>query len=282
MSNKNPNISFEFFPPKTEEAKNKLYQILPLFEQENPDYISVTYGAGGTTKDSTFSLIKHIKNNSSLDPAAHLTCVGANRTEINGIALNYLENGIKRIVALRGDMPGMKGPYIPNPDGYAYADNLVSGLLEIGNFDISVAAYPETHPQALSENADLDHLKRKQDAGANRAITQYCFDTNIILEFLEKSSNKGVSIPIIPGIMMISNFSQVANFSARCGATIPKWLIDKFEKAGDSEEEQHKVAVEVAYEQCEILVKNKINDFHFYTLNQAKTSLEVTKLVNQL
>jgi methylenetetrahydrofolate reductase (NADPH) len=274
-----PNISYEFFPPKTEEAAEKLKASLPLFAATKPEYVSVTYGAGGSTKETTYALIKHIKEHTDLEPAAHLTCVGATREEVNNIARHYLEIGVNRIVALRGDMPGMEGNYVPYPEGYAYADSLVAGLREIGEFDISVAAYPETHPQALSPQADLEHLKRKQDAGANRAITQYCFDTDTILRFIDRARDLGITLPIVPGIVMIGNFSQLKNFSKRCGASIPPWLATLFEETEDNPSLRHDAAVAVALEQCRLLMQHGIDTFHFYTLNQHKAALSVAGLL---
>lgn len=269
-----PVISYEFFPPKTEAGMEKLFKTLPRYEAAKAEYISVTYGAGGSTQKATYTLIKHIKEHSKLAPAAHLTCVGATKETIDNIAKGYLEIGVNRIVALRGDMPGMTGKYVPHPEGYAYADNLVAGLKDIADFDISVAAYPETHPQALSPQADIEHLKRKQDAGANRAITQYCFETDTILQFIDQAQKSGIDFPIVPGIMMIGNFSQLVNFSKRCGASIPDWLHGYYDESL-SEEEQYKNSVEIALKQCETLIANGIRQFHFYTLNQPDVALEV-------
>lgn len=274
-----PRISFEFFPPKAEEATEKLKASMPQFESYAPEYVSVTYGAGGSTRNQTYDLIKHIKENTSLKPAAHLTCVGATRTHINEVAQSYLDIGVNRIVALRGDTPGMTGPYTPYPEGYAYADDLVAGLRKLGDFDISVAAYPETHPQALSATADLEHLKRKQDAGANRAITQYCFNTDTVLRFVENARIAGITMPIIPGIMMIGNFSQLVNFSKRCGASIPDWLSALFDEAGDDRALQHDIAVALAVEQCRILMENGLDEFHLYTLNHQEVTFPTCQLL---
>jgi methylenetetrahydrofolate reductase (NADPH) len=267
-------ISYEFFPPKSEAATQALLSTIPRYEAAKAEYISVTYGAGGTTKDATYNVIKYIQENSSLSPAAHLTCVGSPKEVIDEVAQDYLNIGVNRIVALRGDTPGMAEEYTPHPQGYAYADDLVAGLSAIGDFDISVAAYPETHPQATSPQADLEHLKHKQDAGAHRAITQYCFDTDIVLEFVERARNHGITMPIVPGIMMIGNFQQLVNFSNRCGASIPEWLVDLF-PADLSPNEQFQKAVDIAVLQCEKLLANDISHFHFYTLNQPDVALEV-------
>jgi methylenetetrahydrofolate reductase (NADPH) len=267
-------ISYEFFPPKSEVALQALLATIPRYEAANAEYISVTYGAGGTTTEATFALVKYIKEHSSLPPAAHLTCVGASKEAVNATIQQYRDIGVNSIVALRGDMPSMTGDYVPHPEGYAYADNLVAGLTAMGGFDISVAAYPETHPQARSSVDDLEHLKRKQQAGAHRAITQYCFDTDTVLEFVERAKNHGIDMPIVPGIMMIGNFAQLVNFSKRCGASIPKWLVEEF--AGElSPKEQFEKAVELAVAQCKTLIANDIHSFHFYTLNQPDVALEV-------
>lgn len=262
-----PLISFEIFPPRSNEGVEKLCKAITEFKQFAPAYISVTYGAGGTTKQKTYDIVKFIKNETDMIPAPHLTCVGTSRREIDEIAHQYLELGIKKIVALRGDMPGMVGEYQPHPDGYAYAADLVAALKEIADFDINVAAFPEGHPGAKSKESDLHYLKAKLDAGASKAITQYCFDTDEILRFIEKARKIGIDKPIVPGIILINNFSQLVNFSEKCGATVPSWLKNLFVSI-DSEMATSSLALIVAANQCRILMNEGINEFHFYTLNR--------------
>lgn len=212
-------VSFEFFPPKSEKAEAGLWQTIERLAPLAPDFVSVTYGAGGTTKERTLGTVGRIHRETSLAVASHLTCVGASREEIDEIARAFWDQGVRRIVALRGDPPGgVNAAYEPHPDGYAYASDLVAGLQRIGAFDISVAAYPEVHPQAQSANADLDALKRKQDAGAARAITQFFFDNDAFLRFRDRAFAAGITMPIVPGILPITNFARTVEFSAACGA----------------------------------------------------------------
>ncbi len=274
-----PAVSFEFFPPKTEDSFAKLKLAIAQLELLNPKYFSVTYGAGGSTRDKTFELIKYIQENTNVPAAAHLTCVGAIAQETDTIARNYLKTGVTRIVALRGDMPGFKGKYEPLADGYAYADNLVKGLRAIGDFDISVAAYPEGHPQAISLDADIQHLKRKQDNGATRAITQYCFDTDIILRFIEKARKYGVTMPIVPGILTISNFEQTVAFSGRCGASVPAWVGKLYDGINNNQAASDAVSTKIAFEQCQRLLQNGIKQFHFYSLNRHEVAGAVCQML---
>jgi len=277
-----PIVSFEFFPPKNEDGAEKLKKAIHALSTFSPEYVSVTYGAGGSTKEQTREIINYINTETNLTAAPHLTCVGALKEETDAIATECLSSGVTHIVALRGDMPGMEGTYTPLAGGYAYADELVSGLRNIGNFTIHVAAYPEVHPQATSEQADLDHLKRKADAGADFAITQYCFDTDVMLRFIEKARAQGITLPIVPGIMPIDNFTQIANFSARCGASIPKWLttaFEQYESYPNTQEAQNAMAVYIATEQCRLLMQEGIDHFHFYTLNQAPIITSVCDLL---
>lgn len=274
-----PAISFEFFPPKTDEALGKLKttiaELLPL----KPKYFSVTYGAGGSTKEKTYEIVKYIKESTNVPPAAHLTCVGAKSTETNAIAQSYLDIGVNRIIGLRGDLPGFVGEYKPVEGGYAYADSLVKGLMGFGNFDISVAAYPESHPQAKSLEADIEHLKRKQDAGATRAITQYCFDTDVILRFIEKARTSGITMPIVPGILNISNFEQTISFSARCGASVPDWARKLYEGVKDQKTSDI-ISSALALEQCRLLMQEGISQFHFYSLNRHEVAKAVCQMLN--
>lgn len=270
-----PLVSFEFFPPKTEDSLAKLKFTINELVKLSPLYFSVTYGAGGSMRDKTFELIKYIKENTKIPPAAHLTCVGAKASETDAIARSYLKIGVNKIVGLRGDMPGFVGKYEPLAGGYAYADNLVKGLMAIGDFDISVAAYPEGHPQAISLDADIEHLKRKQDAGAVRAITQYCFDTDTILRFIEKVRKHGITMPIVPGILTVSNFEQTVSFSARCGASVPDWTRKLYEGVKNDQNASDVISTKLALEQCQTLMKNGINQFHFYSLNRHEVASAV-------
>lgn len=274
-----PIVSFEFFPPKTTEGIEKLKITIDQLSTLSPAYVSVTYGAGGSTKALTYDIIRHIKENTALAPAAHLTCVNASRQEINEVAQSYLDIGVNRIVALRGDVPGLEGTYVPRADGYAYADDLVAGLCALGKFDISVAAYPETHPTAPSESFDLEHLKRKLDAGATRAITQYCFDTDQVLRFMDKAHAIGITKPIVPGILTPGGFKQLISFSQRCGASVPDWVIRILEGMDESPAARDMAAVAIAAEQCRLLMQEGFRQFHFYTLNRADLAIAVCKLL---
>ncbi len=263
-----PAVSFEFFPPKTPELEQRLWESITLLAPLRPRFVSVTYGAGGSTRDRTHRLVRRIREETELEPAAHLTCVNASRAEIQAIARDYRAHGIRHIVALRGDPPQGESAYHPPADGYPYADSLVEGLLEVADFEISVAAYPEVHPQAPSPQADLDHLKRKLDAGAQRAITQYFFDTPVYFEFLERVRRAGITAPIVPGILPIGNYAQMVRFSAICGAHVPEWVHQRFAEI-EAPEEMAERAIETAMEQCEALIRGGVDQFHFYTLNRA-------------
>jgi methylenetetrahydrofolate reductase (NADPH) len=264
-----PRVSFEFFPPKTAEMEEKLWHSISKLAPLNPHFVSVTYGAGGSTRERTHSTVKRILSDTTLKPAAHLTCVGTSRAEMDEIAQGYWDMGVRHIVALRGDAPEGSGTYQPHPDGYAYASDLVAGLKKIGDFEISVAAYPDKHPEAASLQDDIDHLKRKIDAGANRAITQYFFDTGTYLDFLEKAAKNNITVPIIPGILPVTNFKQLVSFSAKCGTTIPKWMENLFAGLDDDPQTRQLVAAIVAVEQCRSLRQAGIEEFHFYTLNRS-------------
>lgn len=264
-----PRVSFEFFPPKTQEMEEKLWQSVSKLAPLNPQFVSVTYGAGGSTRERTHSTVKRILDDTTLKPAAHLTCVGASRHEMDEIAQHYWDTGVRHIVALRGDAPEGSGNYVPHPDGYAYASDLVTGLRNIGDFEISVAAYPEKHPEAADWQNDMDSLKRKIDAGANRAITQYFFDTGIYLKFLENAAKNHINVPIIPGILPVTNFKQLVAFSGRCGTSIPAWMANLFDGLDDDPQTRQLVAAIVAVEQCRSLRQAGIDEFHFYTLNRS-------------
>ena len=279
IGTKTPKVSFEFFPPRTDKGLENLKENIAKLEKLSPPYCSVTYGAGGSTQEKTHEIVKYIKENTSISPAAHLTCVNATREQINNVAKSYLDIGVNKIVALRGDVPGGEGPYEPYPDGYAYADDLVAGLMELGDFDISVAAYPEVHPQAPDAGFDLEHLKRKIDAGANRAITQYCFDTDVILSFIDKAKGIGIDAPIVPGIVLMNGFEQLISFSKRCGANIPDWMFKIFENADENPAVCDMASVVIAAEQCRLLMQEGINEFHLYTLNRANPAIAVCRLL---
>lgn len=263
-----PKVSFEFFPPKTPEGEAALWETVKALEPLKPTFVSVTYGAGGSTRERTHSTVKRIRQETKLEPAAHLTCVGAPRAEIDEIARSYWDAGIKHIVALRGDPPGGEKNFTPHPQGYRYSAELVKGLKDIANFEISVACFPETHPEAKSPEADLDYLKKKIDAGADRAITQYFFDTDIYLRFMERARKAGITVPIVPGIVLIANFKQLLKFSAMCGATVPPWIHKLLDGLDDAPEIRNHVSAIIAGEQCRVLREAGVEQFHFYTLNR--------------
>lgn len=268
-------LSFEFFPPKTPEAEIKLWENIQILEKLQPSFVSVTYGAGGSTREKTHAIVKKIANETSLKPAAHLTCVNATKEEIDDIARAYWQSGVKHIVALRGDPPNMVGEYTPHPGGYEYAADLVKGLKKVADFEISVAAYPEMHPLAKSPEDDLKHLKEKMDAGANRAITQFFFNTDDYFRFVEKARKIGITAPIVPGILPISNLAQATRFATMCGAKVPADVRQKFE--GLEGEDINKASIEVATELCRKLILGGVGQMHFYTLNRADLTGEVVK-----
>ena len=274
-----PRLSFEFFPPKTEKLEDQLWACIRRLEPLAPRFVSVTYGAGGTTQERTHATVARIVAETSLTPAAHLTCVGATRDEVDAVARRYWEAGVRHIVALRGDPPAGASGYAPHPGGYAQAEDLVRGLKRIADFDISVGAYPEGHPAAVSAEADLDFLKRKIDAGANRAITQYFFDTDVYLRFLDRCLAKGITVPIVPGILPVSNFAQVVKFSAMCGASVPAWMGRLFEGLEEDAETRRMVAAVVAAEQVRLLQANGVDEFHFYTLNRPDLTYAIAHIL---
>jgi len=262
-------VSFEFFPPSTDKMEDTLWRSILRLAPIGPSFVSVTYGAGGSTRDRTHATVRRILDETALIPAAHLTCVAATREEANEVARAYWDAGVRHIVALRGDSPEPDTAYTPHPGGYQYAAELVAGLMRIADFDISVAAYPETHPEAPDADFDLDNLKRKIDAGAKRAITQFFFDTEVFLRFRDRVQRAGINVPLIPGILPVTNFVQVVRFAGICGAEIPGWLSHLFEPLGDDPETRKLVAAMVAGEQCRILADEGVSNFHFYTLNRA-------------
>lgn len=269
------NVSFEFFPPKNDEMEEKLWNAVNNLQSLNPSFVSVTYGAGGSTRERTHNTIKKILTQTSLKPASHLTCIGASKEQVNEIARNYWQMGVRHIVALRGDMPASSPNYQLHPNGYKYANELVEGLRKIADFEISVAGYPEKHPEAKSLDEDIDNLKRKVDAGATRVITQFFFNTDAYFSFVEKCQKRGINLPIVPGILPVSNVKQVKHFAAMCGAKIPKWMSDIFEGLDEKEETRKLIAAIVAVEQCRILHNGGVNDFHFYTLNRSELTTAI-------
>lgn len=266
---KDVSVSFEFFPPKTEKMEETLWASLKRLEPLGPKFVSVTYGAGGSTRERTHNTVVGIQKETSMSAAAHLTCVGSSKAEIDEIADRYWEEGIRHIVALRGDPAEGTNKYEPHPEGYAYAVDLVEGLKKRHDFEISVAGYPETHPDAPSAQFDIDYLKKKVDAGANRVITQYFFEPEMFLRYRDKAVAAGVNVPIIPGILPVTNFKQVLKFSAACNTKVPAWMADLFTALDDEPETRKFVACTVASELCRVLHANGVNDFHFYTLNRA-------------
>lgn len=273
-----PALSFEFFPPRTEALETQLWAAISRLEPLAPRFVSVTYGAGGTTQARTHATVAKLATETSLTPAAHLTCISATRGEVDDVARRYWDAGIRHIVALRGDPPPGTD-YAPHPGGYAYASDLVSGLKRVADFEISVAAYPETHPQACGAEADLDNLKRKLDAGANRAITQYFFDAATYLRFLDKCLAAGITAPIVPGIMPVSNFAQAAKFSAMCGASVPDWLAHMFKGLEGDLDTRRMVAATIAAEQVRLLQANGVDEFHFYTLNRPDLTYAIAHIL---
>jgi len=278
-----PRISFEFFPPKSEKMEQALWQAVVRLAPMAPEFVSVTYGAGGSTRERTHATVTRIQHEAGLTAAAHLTCVGADRAEIDAIARSYWDAGVRHVVALRGDPPagsegsGFGGRYTPHPGGYAYAVDLVEGLRRVAPFEISVAAYPEGHPEAPSAAADLDHLKRKIDAGASRAITQFFFDEAVYLRFLERARAAGITVPIIPGILPITNFARTHEMAQKCGATIPPRIAEAFEGLDDDAETRQLLAATIAARQCERLAEAGVDSFHFYTLNRADLTLAICR-----
>jgi methylenetetrahydrofolate reductase (NADPH) len=268
-------VSFEFFPPKTLKMEEQLWSCIARLATLQPAYVSVTYGAGGSTRERTHATVQRLRRETALLPAAHLTCVGASRREVDEIARAYWDAGIRHIVALRGDPPEGSVRYQPHPGGYAYAADLVAGLKRVADFEISVAAYPETHPEAASARADLDNLRRKIDAGASQAITQFFFDAEVYFRFLDRATAAGITVPIIPGILPVTNFAQVQRFAAACGASVPRWMAELFAGLDDDPETRRLIAAAVAVELCRALHAGGVKQFHFYTLNRADLTFAI-------
>ena len=273
-------VSFEFFPPKTPKMEEALWAAIRRLEPMHPEFVSVTYGAGGSTRERTHTTVSRLVKETMVVPAAHLSCVQATKQEVDEVARAYWQAGVRHVVALRGDPPAGPGTaYEPHPGGYRNAADLVGGLRRLAKFDISVAAYPERHPDSPSVEADIDNLKAKIDAGANRAITQFFFDNSAYLRFLDKVRARGITVPIVPGIVPIHNFAQVASFAVRTGATIPDWMARRFDGLDNDPATAPLIAAAVAAEQVLDLVDHGIRQFHFYTLNRADLAYAICHLL---
>lgn len=272
-----PRVSFEIFPPAGTASEDALWRTVSRLETLNPAFVSVTYGAGGSTQERSTAILDRLAATASLEPAAHITCVGRSRQEIDRIAESWAARGIRRIVALRGDAANGEDRFQPRADGYQNAADLVAGLRRIENFEIAVGAYPETHPDAASPEADLDNLKRKLDAGANSAITQFFFDAGTYLKFRDRVAAAGISQPIIPGILPVTNFAKVVAFSERCGTTVPAWMHELFDGLDEDAETRRLVAASTACDLCNALKEEGVSDFHIYTLNRAELSLAICR-----
>jgi len=270
-----PTVSFEFFPPKDEPMEQTLWQSIERLSPLQPRFVSVTYGADGSTRSRTHNIVTRIQEATALTAAPHLTCIGAPREEILDIARNYWAHGTRHIVALRGDVPAGTTTYVPHPGGFAYAVDLVKGLKSVGDFEISVATYPEVHPEAPSAAFDLDNLKAKLDAGADRAITQFFFDTNRFLRYRDACAAAGITASIVPGILPITRFPQMLRMAQRCGAGVPEWLTDRFAGLDDDADTRRMIAAAVAIEQVQELEKHGVTEFHFYTLNRSELTYAI-------
>jgi methylenetetrahydrofolate reductase (NADPH) len=280
ISNGRPlSVSFEFSPPKTEEAERALWIAIKRLEPLKPAFVSVTYGAGGSTRERTHATVKRIVEETTLKPAAHLTCVGASKTEIDEIVRGYWNAGIRHIVALRGDMPGMDGPYRPHPDGYRSTPELVAGIRRIAPFEISVSFYPERHPDSPSHGHDIELLKAKMAAGATRALGQFSFDNDATARFRDDAAKAGIAIPIVPGIMPTTAFRGVERMAAKCGASIPAWLSRAYDGLDEDVESRRIIAAAVLADQVQQLRARGFDQFHFYTLNQANLSYAACRLM---
>lgn len=277
-----PRVSFEFFPPRTDEAEAALWRAVTRLAPLAPDFVSVTYGAGGSTRERTHRTVQRILAETALTPAAHLTCVEASRTEVDAVIDGYRAAGVRHIVALRGDPPGgagIGGTYVPLPDGYANATELTAAVAARGGFEISVGCYPEGHPESPSIAHDIEVLKAKVDAGATRAISQFFFDIDAFLRFRDRVRAAGVVIPLVPGIMPVTNFAGLKRMSAACGASVPDWLASHFDGLDDDPETRKLIAASVAAETCARLQEEGFADFHFYTLNRAELVYAICRVL---
>ncbi len=263
-------VSFEFFPPATEEMDKTLWESIERLAPLAPNFVSVTYGAGGSTRERTHSTVKRMLAETALTPAAHLTCVAATRAEVDAVIRNYQAAGVRHIVALRGDPPGGVGArYAPHPGGYCNAADLVAGIKRLADMEVSVSAYPEKHPESPTFETDLDMLKAKVDAGATRAITQFFFENDLYFRYLDRVRRREIDIPIVPGILPVLNFKQTRNFAARAGTSVPGWLARRFEGLDNDPTTRKLIAAALAAEQVTDLVDRGVTDFHFYTMNRA-------------
>jgi methylenetetrahydrofolate reductase (NADPH) len=278
---KSPAISFEFFPPKTEEMEKSLWDTINRLAPLSPNFVSVTYGAGGSTRERTHSTIARILKETDLTPAAHLTCVNAPRGEIDDVVARYHDVGVRHIVALRGDpATGIGTAYAAHPDGYKTSAELVESIRKrFPDIEVSVSAYPEKHPESANFDADIDMLKAKVDAGASRAITQVFFDNDLYFRYLDRVRARGIDIPVVPGIMPMHNFKQARNFVTRAGTTVPSWLSEKFDGLDDDPETRKLVAATVAAGQVQKLAKHGVDTFHFYTMNRADLVFAISHLL---
>jgi methylenetetrahydrofolate reductase (NADPH) len=274
-----PTVTFEFFPPGDQAMAQQLWECVLRLAPLQPQFVSVTYGADGSTRTRTHEFVERVMRETDLRVAPHLTCVGASRDEVLDIAQGYWRLGVRHLVALRGDVPAdnvnADGRYRPHPNGFAYASDLVGGLKQVGNFDMSVAAYPEGHPESAGIEADLANLKRKVDAGARRAITQFFFEPDVFLRYRDRCATAGIGVSIVPGILPITRFPQMLRFAARCGATVPGWLRSRFEGLDDDPETRRLIAANVAIEQVQRLREHGVEEFHFYTLNRAELTYAI-------
>ena len=263
-------VSFEFFPPKTAEMESALWDSITRLAPLEPSFVSVTYGAGGSTRERTHATLARLVRETDLKPAAHLTCVAATREEVDDVVRAYHEAGVRHIVALRGDpVSGPGGSYEPHPGGYATSTALIEGIRRLGDFEVTVSSYPEKHPESATLEADIDVLKAKVEVGATRAITQFFFDNAHYLRYVERVRARGINIPIVPGIVPVQNFRQTASFAKKTGASVPQWLADRFEGLDDDPATRRLIAAAVAAEQVLDLVDHGVTDFHFYTMNKA-------------
>ena len=282
---KTPRVSFEFFPPKTDAMAERLWASVQRLEPMQPGFVSVTYGAGGSTRERTHETVKRIIDETSLKPAAHLTCVGATREEILDVVTEYADAGVRHIVALRGDPPeGMGTKYVPHPGGYATSSDLVAGIRKLAPergkvFEISVGCYPELHPDSAGWEQELTGLKAKQDAGADRAITQFFFEADTYFRFVERARAFGITIPIVPGIMLQPNFNGLKRIAKLCKAELPDWLHELYEGLDDDAETRELITANVAAKLSRKLAKGGVDDFHFYTLNRAGLALSTCRLL---
>ncbi|MDC0073241.1 methylenetetrahydrofolate reductase [NAD(P)H] [Alphaproteobacteria bacterium] len=279
QKNSKPNVSFEFFPPKSKKMEIQLWDSINRLMPLDSKFVSVTYGAGGSTRERTHNTVVKILNETKLIPAAHLTCVDSSKSDVNKVASSYWDSGVRKIVALRGDSPIKGKNFEPHPSGYNNAADLVNGLKRIADFDIIVASYPEIHVESKDLKSDLDNLKKKIDAGASQTITQLFFDVDVYLKWLEKVRSAGISIPVIPGIMPITNFNNAEKFCKMCGASIPVWLKNIFQGLDNDSETRKLIGATIASEQCRILQSEGINDFHFYTLNRADLTYAICHIL---